>query len=129
MTNYRHLHTPGATWFFTVNLAERRSRLLVERIDTLREALRYVHTRHPFHIDAMVVLPDHLHAVWTLPPGDADYPMRWRLMKSCDEVVVLATHPRRRTSKSGVSKSGVRVHFSQKRGQSALFLLVIQRIP
>jgi len=82
MTNYRRLHTPGATWFFTVNLADRRSRLLVERIDTLREALRYVHTRHPFRIEAMAVLPDHLHAVWTLPPGDAAYPMRLRLLKS-----------------------------------------------
>ena len=82
MTNYRRMHVPGATWFFTVNLADRRSRLLAERIDTLRAALRYVHTRHRFRIEAMVVLPDHLHAVWTLPPGDADYPMRLRLMKS-----------------------------------------------
>ena len=82
MTNYRRMHVPGATWFFTVNLADRRSRLLVERIDTLREALRYVHARHPFRIEAMAILPDHLHAVWTLPPGDADYPTRLRLMKS-----------------------------------------------
>ena len=82
MTNYRRTCIPGATWFFTVNLAERRSRLLVERIDTLREALRYVQARHPFRIDAMVVLPDHLHAIWTLPPDDSDYPLRWRLLKS-----------------------------------------------
>ena len=82
MTNYRRLHTPGATWFFTVNLADRRSSLLVERIDILREALRYVQARHPFRIEAMAVLPDHLHAVWTLPPGDAAYPMRLRLLKS-----------------------------------------------
>ena len=73
---------PGATWFFTVNLAERRSRLLVDRIDTLRQSLRYVQGRHPFRIDAMVVLPDHLHAIWTLPPGDSDYPLRWRLLKT-----------------------------------------------
>lgn len=82
MTDYRRLHIPGATWFFAVNLADRCSRLPVERIDTLCEALGYVHTRHPFRIEAMAVLPDHLHAVWTLPPGDADNPMRWRLMKS-----------------------------------------------
>ncbi len=82
MTNYRRTHVPGATWFFTVNLAERRSRLLVDRIDSLRQALRYVQQRHPFRIDAMVVLPDHLHAVWTLPPGDSDYPLRWRLLKT-----------------------------------------------
>ena len=82
MTNYRRLHVPGATWFFTVNLAERRSRLLVDRIDLLRQALRYVQERLPFRIDAMAVLPDHLRAVWTLPPGDSDYPLRWRLLKT-----------------------------------------------
>ena len=82
MTNYRRTHQPGATWFFTVNLADRRSRLLVDRIDTLREALRYVQTRHPFRIEAMVVLPDHLHAIWTLPTGDSNYPLRWRLLKT-----------------------------------------------
>jgi putative transposase len=82
MTNYRRTYIPGATWFFTVNLAERRSQLLVDRIDTLRQALSYVQKRHPFRIDAMVVLPDHLYAVWTLPPGDSDYPLRWRLLKT-----------------------------------------------
>ena len=82
MTNYRRTHAPGATWSFTVNLADRRSRLLVERIDTLREAIRHVQNRHPFHIEAMVVMPDHLHAVWTLPTGDSDYPTRWRLLKT-----------------------------------------------
>ena len=69
MTNYRRAYVEGATYFFTVNLAERRSRLLVDRIDDLRAAVRYACRRHPFVIDAMTVLPDHLHAVWTLPPG------------------------------------------------------------
>ena len=82
LTNYRRIHAPGATWFFTVNLAQRRSGLLVEHIDALRGALRYVQRRHPFIIEAMVILPDHLHAIWTLPPDDAGYPMRWRLFKS-----------------------------------------------
>lgn len=82
MTNCRRVHVSGTNRFSAVNLAERRARLLVERIDTLRASLRYVHTRYPFRIEAIVVMPDHLHAVWTLPPGDADYPMRWRLMKS-----------------------------------------------
>ena len=82
MTNYRRTQVPGATWFFTVNLADRRSRLLVIHIDTLRQALRYVQARHPFRIDAMVVLPDHLHAVWTLPAGDSNYSLRWRLLKA-----------------------------------------------
>ena len=82
LTNYRRILAPGATWFFTVNLAQRRSGLLVEHIDALRGALRYVQRRHPFIIEAMVILPDHLHAIWTLPPDDAGYPMRWRLFKS-----------------------------------------------
>ncbi len=81
MTRYRRAYVPGATWFFTVNLADRRSRLLVERIDVLRDAIRHVRKRHPFAIDAMAVMPEHLHAVWTLPPGDADHSLRWRMIK------------------------------------------------
>ena len=74
---HRRSNIGGGTYFFTVNLAERSRRLLVDHIDLLRDALRIVKQRHPFHIDAMVVLPDHLHAIWTLPPGDVDYPIRW----------------------------------------------------
>ena len=48
----------------------------------LRQVLRDVQGRHPFHMDAVVVLPDHIHAIWTLPPGDADFPTRWMLVKS-----------------------------------------------
>jgi len=82
MTNYRRARVPGATYFFTVNLARRDTALLVERIATLREAVRNVRRRHPFVIDAMVILPDHLHAIWTLPPDDLDFPLRWRLIKT-----------------------------------------------
>jgi putative transposase len=82
MTNYRRIYAKGATWFFTVNLADRRSRLLTDEIEILKNAHRYVLSRHPFSIDAMVVLPDHLHAIWTLPEDDADYSMRWRLIKT-----------------------------------------------
>jgi hypothetical protein len=57
---------PGGCWFFTVNLLDRRCRLLTDNIDALRAATRLTQTRHPFTIDAMVVLPDHIHAVWTL---------------------------------------------------------------
>ena len=56
--------------------------MLVDHIDELRDALREVKSRHPFRIDAMVVMPNHLHALWTLPPGDANYPLRWSLIKS-----------------------------------------------
>ncbi|WP_225584100.1 hypothetical protein [Pseudoxanthomonas sp. PXM02] len=62
MTNYRRAFIPGATYFFTVNLADRRATLLVDHIDLLREAIRYTRQRHHFVIDAMVVLPNHNHA-------------------------------------------------------------------
>ncbi|MDQ3583535.1 MAG: transposase, partial [Pseudomonadota bacterium] len=82
MTEYRRAWLPGATWFFTVNLAERRgNRLLVERIDVLRAAFRSVRARHSFQLEAVVILPDHLHCVWTLASGDADFSTRWSLIK------------------------------------------------
>ncbi len=83
MPNYRRALVPGASWFFTVNLLQRRNNdLLVRHVDTLREAVRRVHHLHPFTINAWVVLPEHMHCVWTLPPGDADYSLRWRLIKT-----------------------------------------------
>ena len=82
MTDYRRNFIPGGSFFFTVNLADRRSGLFVEHIDELRAAFRGTHQRHPFTTDAIVVLPDHLHAVWTLPKGDADFATRWRQIKS-----------------------------------------------
>jgi putative transposase len=79
---YRRSDVAGGTWFFTVNLHDRQSRLLLEHVDTLRGVVRSVRQAHPFEIVAMVVLPDHLHAIWRLPEGDADYPMRWSLIKA-----------------------------------------------
>src|SRR3546814_19006472 len=81
MTNYRRAHTPGATWFFTVNIARRDTTVLADHIALLRQALQYVQRRHPFTIDAMGVLPDHLHAVWTLPLAAARIAMHWRQLK------------------------------------------------
>ena len=69
MTEYRRIWHLGAMWFFAVNLAERRgNRLLVEQIDVLRTAFRSVWAPHPFHIEVVVILPDHLHCVWMLAP-------------------------------------------------------------
>ena len=82
MTNYRRAFVAGGTYFFTVNLADRRSALLTEHVASLRAAFRYARGRHPFTLDAIVVLPDHLHAIWTLPEGNADFPLRWRLIKA-----------------------------------------------
>jgi putative transposase len=79
---YRRANVPGATYFFTANLAERNSRLLVEHVDVLRDSVRYVKKAHPFAIDAMVIMSNHLHALWTLPKGDNDYSTRWGLIKA-----------------------------------------------
>jgi putative transposase len=82
MPDYRRNRVPGGTFFFSVNLLDRRSNLLVANIDALRDAVRRVRTRTPFHIDAWVVLPDHTHCLWTLPQDDADFPGRWRAIKT-----------------------------------------------
>src|SRR5262245_16476675 len=80
MTSYRRNFVPGGSFFFTLNLEDRRLRLLTEHVGLLRSAFRYVRQRHPFTIDAIVVLPDHLHAIWTLPDGDPNFGLRWRLI-------------------------------------------------
>lgn len=76
-----HHRIAGGTYFFTVTLRNRKSALLVEHIDLLREAVRTTKLARPFAIDAWVVLPEHMHAVWTLPAGDSDYSSRWRSIK------------------------------------------------
>ena len=81
MPNYRRNRVPGGTCFFTVNLLERRLNLLTEHIESLRNAVRGVRAKRPFHIDAWVVMPEHLHCIWTLPEGDTDYSSRWREIK------------------------------------------------
>jgi putative transposase len=82
MPNYRRAFVPGGTWFFTVNLLDRRQSLLVDHIETLRDAVARTQQPYAFEIDVFVVLPDHTHAIWTLPTGDADFSTRWRLIKS-----------------------------------------------
>jgi putative transposase len=81
--NYVRTRIPGGTYFFTVALAEREANhVLVDRIDVLREAYRAVKRDHPFRTEAIVVLPEHLHALWTLPENDADFSKRWALIKA-----------------------------------------------
>jgi putative transposase len=82
MTEYRRYRVKGGTYFFTVNLAERKRKLLTEYIDALRGAFREIKQAHPFRIEAIVVLPDHLHTLWTLPEDDDDFSLRWRQIKS-----------------------------------------------
>ena len=83
MPNYRRAWHPGGTYFFTVNLLERTGNdLLVRQIDLLRESVRKVRVKYPFTIHAWVVLPEHLHCVIELPIGDADFALRWRLIRT-----------------------------------------------
>ncbi len=94
MPDYRRNRISGGTYFFTVNLDDRRSSLLVDRVDALREAVRRVRSARSFHIDAWVVLPDHMHCLWTLPPGDADFSGRWRAIKTGFSKAIPSTEER-----------------------------------
>lgn len=77
---YRRQLIEGGTYFFTVVTFGRRP-ILVTHVDDLRNAFAVVMRERPFTIDAHVIMPDHIHMIWTLPDGDADYPTRWRLIK------------------------------------------------
>ena len=82
MPNYRRYRVSGGCYFFTVNLLERENTLLVDRIGLLRESVRVCKRKRPFHIDAWVVLPEHMHCIWTLPEGDDDFANRWKMIKT-----------------------------------------------
>ena len=82
MPNYRRIWCPGGTYFFTHALrVSHGNDLLVRNIGVLREAVRIVRRSHPFQIHGWVVLPDHLHCLIELPQGEADFALRWRLIK------------------------------------------------
>lgn len=105
MVRYRRNFVDGGTYFFTATLLDRRSDALIRHIDALRAAFRLTRQAHPFAIGAVVVLPDHLHVVMTLPAGDADFPTRWRLIKRRFTAAVAdagAPVPRRRNSELGL---------------------------
>lgn len=78
---YRRHYQKGASYFFTINLADRSSDLLIKQIDVLRAAFKKVKQKHPFNIDAIVIMPDHLHMLCTMPNNDADFPKRIKLIK------------------------------------------------
>jgi putative transposase len=81
MSRYRRSLVPGATYFFTLSLEDRGSNALIEHVDLLRHSYRMVIARRPVRTIAISILPDHLHAVWELPPNDDDFATRWRLIK------------------------------------------------
>lgn len=82
MSSYRRPQVYAASIFFTVALADRHSALLTAEIARLRWAVAKTRTERPFAIEAWVVLPDHMHCIWTLPAGDCDFSTRWRLIKA-----------------------------------------------
>ncbi|MBN2411249.1 transposase, partial [candidate division KSB1 bacterium] len=82
MPNYKRIYIPGAQYFFTVVTYNRQPILTNQTArELLREAILNVKDNHPFEINAICLLPDHLHCIWTLPPDDFDYSLRWRLLK------------------------------------------------
>src|SRR3989304_8292851 len=110
MPNCRRARVPGASYFFTVTLADRAEHWLVEQIDALRGAFARTRGELPFRVDALVVLPDHLHCIWTLPPGDANFSLRWQRIKgrfthACHAADALRTTPNAPPSPVGRSFS------------------------
>jgi len=90
MVRYRRNWLHGGTYFFTLTLEDRRSTVLVDHVGTLRAAFRVTRHERPFTIDAIVILPDHLHAIFTLPQDDADFAGRWRRIKGHFSTALLA---------------------------------------
>ena len=81
MPNYRRIKIEGGCFFFTVCLADRRATTLVDHIGELQAAWQWTKSRMPFSSPAWVVLPDHIHCIWKLPPDDDKYALRWSLLK------------------------------------------------
>src|ERR1700704_1302694 len=94
MSRYRRAKIDGGVFFFTVTLADRLSDLLVRQVDRLRRIYMSVQDRYPFETVAICILPDHLHAVWSLPLGDRDYPLRWSVIKAGFSRGLVAASPR-----------------------------------
>jgi putative transposase len=96
MSTYRRAYQDGGCYFFTIVTHKRRSLLTnPDVLKRLREAFRHVRTTRPFDIDAAVVLPDHLHCLWRLPPDDDDFPIQWRMIKHYVSVGIEAPRNKR----------------------------------
>jgi putative transposase len=106
MTAYRRYRLKGGCYFFTVALTERKRQLLIEHIEGLRAAFREVKQAHPFKMDAVVILPDHLHCIWILPESDDDFSTRWRQIKAAFSRQLLKTE-RRSNSRLNKGERGI----------------------
>lgn len=82
MSAHESLFQPGRTWFFTLNLADRSSNLLTKHAGLLAESSRDVEALYPFDAIAVVILPNHMHLIWTLPEDDLDYARRISYLQS-----------------------------------------------
>jgi len=102
---YRRARIEGGTYFFTVVTCQRMHILCQPRnVALLKEVFVRVKTRHPFKVDAFVLLPEHLHCIWTLPEGDCDFSKRWRLIKAyftreCNDAGAIAPSASRQKKK------------------------------
>jgi len=106
MSRYRRANIKGGALFFTLALADRSSDLLLRQIDRLRAAYKQVQGQLPFETVAICILPDHLHTIWSLPDGDADFASRWSLFKSgCSRG--LPASPSRSVSKITKREKGI----------------------
>jgi putative transposase len=109
---YRRANTPGATYFFTLNAADRSGQLLTDHIDALRDSFRAVRSSRPFVLDAICVFPDHLHLLMTLPREDVDFATRVMLIKQASRVGFLKASasaqavPQRANEGSGSGATG-----------------------
>jgi putative transposase len=106
---------------FTVNLAYRKNNhLLIDKIDVLRDAFLYVKQRKRFHIDAIVIMPDHLHPIWTLPPDDGNYSVRWNMLKGRFSRAIdpgeRISKSRRKRRKRGIWQRRLWVHLIENQG-------------
>jgi REP element-mobilizing transposase RayT len=107
MSNYHRLYIPGGSYFFTLVTEQRRPFLCEPPMRAaLKSAMAAVRRKHPFHVAGMVLLPDHMHMVWTLPQGDSDFPLRVRLIKShmtkaCGSLVPHPLNQRRQHKQCG----------------------------
>lgn len=101
MSEYRRAFVPGGTFFFTV-VTHQRQPLLTEAWcrEALHQAIAHTRETHPLDIIAWVLLPDHMHAIWRLPQGDADFSLRWSLIKQSVTRVHAARLESRQLSKS-----------------------------
>jgi REP element-mobilizing transposase RayT len=108
MPDDRCWRVPGGTYFFTINLLERRSDLLVRHIEALREAVRRTRRERPFRIDGWV-LPEHTHCILTLPAGDADFSNRIKAIKIRFVRAIPATERRSRVRVARLGRNAIAV--------------------